>query len=385
MITNNSFKSTTPFIVLFFTAMIVHEIALESITAVYSLSPYDLPHLATSVTLFQFMFCVILPFGLSVFSSNGDVVQNLPRSCRDLLVYVQLSAVVYGATAFATMSLSYEGVTYVTKVVFKSAKLIPTMLVGAIIEARAARRGRIVNNKKKYGAWEYSSALLLCVGAAGFCISPENEENESEATNDKDQMESAEATSEGLLSGHIIGLSLLTASVFCDALVPNIQEKLMHGTAPERPYLQHHDSDVEMKPFMESVEKNSLQQPVTQGGLSSMSLLVNTNLVGFTILLLTNILSSSLVSILSNMIAHPHYLLLLLTVGVGLGTAVLAYTELIRRSGPAVAVAIATLRKVVTVVLSYIIFPKALSSIHLISAGLVLLGLFIGFVGKGKK
>jgi len=82
---------------------------------------------------------------------------------------------------------------------------------------------------------------------------------------------------------------------------------------------------------------------------------------------------------------HPHYFLLLLTVGLGLGTAVLAYTELIRRNGPAVAVAVATLRKVVTVILSYIIFPKTISWVHLISFVLVLLGLLIGFVGRGKK
>jgi len=69
----------------------------------------------------------------------------------------------------------------------------------------------------------------------------------------------------------------------------------------------------------------------------------------------------------------------------GLGTAVLAYTELIRRSGPAVAVAVATLRKVVTILLSYIIFPKPMTGLHAISAGLVVSGLGLSYYGRGRK
>lgn len=96
--------------------MVLHEIALESITAVYSLPPYNLPHLASSITLFQFGFCVLLPFLLSLVTSKGDVINNFPRTPGEFKIYVILSIVVYGATALATMSLGYEGVTYVTKV-----------------------------------------------------------------------------------------------------------------------------------------------------------------------------------------------------------------------------------------------------------------------------
>ncbi|KAL7484065.1 hypothetical protein ACHAW6_009711 [Cyclotella cf. meneghiniana] len=384
--------STAPLVVLFFTAMVLHEIALESVTAVYSLPPYDVSHLASSVTLFQFGFCVLLPFALSLFSSEGDVIRNLPRTRRDFLIYSQLSIVVYGATALATMSLGYEGVTYVTKVVFKSAKLIPTMLVGAILDARAARHGRVLKNRKNYGLWEYLSALLLSVGAAGFCISPKSNENNSEEMTEIEKEYDADGSSEVIASEHFIGICLLTASVFCDALVPNIQEKLMHGTPPNLSSSQQQNNDVEMKVFIRNeVGNQSVAQSLSsenksvEQGLSSLSLMVNTNAIGFAILVLSTILSSSLVSIITNIMRHPHYFLLLLTVGLGLGTAVLAYTELIRRSGPAVAVAVATLRKVVTVVLSYILFPKTMSWLHLISALLVLLGLLVGFVGRGKK
>jgi adenosine 3'-phospho 5'-phosphosulfate transporter B3 len=254
------------------------------------------------------------------------------------------------------------------------------MLVGVLLDARAARLGQVVK-RKNYGVYEYGSALLLSAGAAGFCMNANNSETDSEKIDVPDD------SSSSMIGGHIMGLLLLTASVFCDAIVPNIQEKLMNGTThtsqPNIP--QNNQTDIETKSLIRN-ENN--MQPIssnTQKGLSSLSLMVNTNAIGFTMLLLTTILSASIMTIISNILKHPHYFLLLVTVGVGLSSAVLAYTELIRRSGPAVAVAVATLRKVVTVVLSYIIFPKAMSWTHVVSSGLVLLGLLVGFVGRGRK
>ena len=76
--------------------------------------------------------------------------------------------------------------------------------------------------------------------------------------------------------------------------------------------------------------------------------------------------------------SRPLLLVYLFAVGVGLGTAVLAYTRLIQVSGPVVAVGVATLRKVATVVLSYVIFPdKPLTSLHKATGLLVLAGLVL--------
>jgi hypothetical protein len=85
----------------------------------------------------------------------------------------QVDAIVYGATTCTTMSLTYEGITYVTKVMFKSAKLIPTMIVGVVKDTIRERSG-VIMKKRKYGALEYVSAFLLCLGAAGFCMSPKD-------------------------------------------------------------------------------------------------------------------------------------------------------------------------------------------------------------------
>ena len=363
---NNSPSETLPFIILFFSAMVGHELALESLATTYQ----RFPHMATSITLFQFGFCVLLPLLLSLGCSGGDVIKSFPRTWRQLFTYVKLSTLVYGATAFATASLRYEGVTYVTKVVFKSSKLIPTMVVGMIMDKR-----------KRYGLWEYTSALLLCLGAVGFCITPKTDEDEEGLDIIHGGTKTEEEAEEFIkgqvnLGGHSIGIAMLIISVCCDALVPNFQQQIMHGksgnsTGPARslPAKDSEDEDtdeeIELKRLINEEQSGkppqSTQYQATNtntGGLSSKALMVNTNSIGFTCLLLSTMFSRSFLPIVLFLTSHPHFLLLHLSVGVGLGTAVLSYTELIRRSGPAVAVAVATLRKVVTVVLSYILFPR---------------------------
>jgi adenosine 3'-phospho 5'-phosphosulfate transporter B3 len=126
------------------------------------------------------------------------------------------------------------------------------------------------------------------------------------------------------------------------------------------------------------------QHQAVRAGLSPQALLVNTNSIGFALLLLSTVFRRTLVPVVSFTANNPHFLLMHLFVGLGLGTAVLAYTELIRRSGPAIAVAVATLRKVVTVVLSYVIFPKPMTGVHVISAILVMGGIAVG-AKTGKK
>ncbi|KAK1743860.1 hypothetical protein QTG54_005457 [Skeletonema marinoi] len=208
--------------------MVFHELALESINVVYSQPPYSFQYLTSSITLFQFGFCVILPATLSMTCAGGDVISNFPREWKQFFVYVKLSAVVYGATALATMSLAYSGVTYVTR--------------------------------KHYSVWDYGSALLLCVGAAGFCMSPKSDDDTSsnimEDTKSDEMMESV-ANTQG---PHWIGISLLIGSVFCDAFVPNLSEQLMQqGTMGRTKAINRKDSgdedddeEVEMKSLLSS-------------------------------------------------------------------------------------------------------------------------------------
>mmetsp|Transcript_30750 Transcript_30750/g.36210 ORF Transcript_30750/g.36210 Transcript_30750/m.36210 type:complete len:180 (-) Transcript_30750:97-636(-) len=99
--------------------------------------------------------------------------------------------------------------------------------------------------------------------------------------------------------------------------------------------------------------------------------------IGIMVLLSYMSLTGSLFNILAEIIKTPMLLVYLSAIGLGLSSGVLAYTSLVKSSGPVVAVAVATLRKVVTVLLSYFVFPKPFTFIHCCSALLVLSGILI--------
>jgi adenosine 3'-phospho 5'-phosphosulfate transporter B3 len=268
---------------IFFFGMVGHELALEGATTEFS----SVRSIASSATLFQFAFCFLLPLMVT----QGRALQRFPKSPRDAIPYGKLCLVVFGATALASYSLKW--VTYPTKVVFKSAKLIPTMMVSTFLQG------------KRYGWLDYAAALLICVGAAGYAMDS-----------------NVDPTSTNQSS--VPGLALLIVSVLCDALVPNLQQQFM--TPPN--------------------------------ALSAFELMVNVNAIGFAGLLASMVATGQLSEVLQKCFEFPRLSMYLTLVGLGLSTAVLAYTQLIQASGSVTAVAVATLRKVVTVILSYMFFPK---------------------------
>ena len=87
------------YITVFFFAMIAHELALEAVSSNFP----ELESLAGSVTLFQFGFCFLLPLIIS----KGKVLETFPRTFKEVLPYVRLSFLVFGATGAATQSLRY--------------------------------------------------------------------------------------------------------------------------------------------------------------------------------------------------------------------------------------------------------------------------------------
>jgi solute carrier family 35 (adenosine 3'-phospho 5'-phosphosulfate transporter), member B3 len=311
------------YMLVFFSAMIAHELAMEAASKEF----IDLPGFANSATLVQFAFCFLLPLIIT----KGKALNRFPTTPSQALPYVQLSLVVFGATALASQALVY--VTYPTKVVFKSAKLIPTMVVSTCW------------NKASYRWMDYLAALLLCVGAAGYSYSSGGGPEHSSWP----------------------GLLLLVISVLCDALVPNLQQQFMSqglpSNGPKIPILQ---------PSKESDGVASSLLP-----LSPAELMVNVNAVGCLGLFLYMACSGHLVAVVQTTVLHPRLATYLLLIGLGLSTAVLAYTRLIQASGSVVAVAVSTLRKVVTVTLSYIVFPKQLLTIHVVSGVAVLGGIVL--------
>jgi solute carrier family 35 (adenosine 3'-phospho 5'-phosphosulfate transporter), member B3 len=305
------------YMVIFVGAMIGHEVALEAASDSFS----HLNALASAATCFQFGFCVLFPLVLS----RGKGLENFPSTRADILPYIRLSLLVFGATGLSTQAVRY--VTYPTKVVFKSAKLIPTMAVATLWQGQ------------RYTNLEYLAALLLCSGAAGYSYGSGNNHNkEGDGGGDDDDAESWAAW----------GICLLVASIICDAIVPNYQKLLLNQGLP-----------------------------VTQ-------LMINVNAVGTIAVLAYMLVTGPLVEIAITCYAHPLLLAYLTCVGVGLSTAVWAYTKLIQATSSVVAVAVSTLRKVATICLSYIIFPKPLLTVHIYSGLMVLSGIVLSSVAKER-
>lgn len=315
--------ATSFYIFVFFFAMIIHELALESVSTKFS----ELRSISSTVTLFQFGFCFVVP----LIVSRGQVCETFPRSFKEVLPYFRLSILVFGATGLATESLRY--VSYPTKVVFKSAKLIPTMIISTL-----------VYRNKTYSPQDYIAALLICIGAAGYGFNPEKG-----SANDNTSY---------------YGLILLTTSIICDAFVPNFQHKLM--TTPITP----------------DVPRTNGKS--TSNALSAQAVMVNTNAVGFFMLSIYMFFCGSLKEAISTASRDIELLKYLVGIGLGLATAVFFYTKLIKNSGSVTAVAVTTLRKVVTMVLSYIFFPKPIMTQHVISGLLVLSGILINIFHKKR-
>ena len=339
-------SSSTPQLVTlaatFFGCMVIMELAMEAASTSY----FHLDSLTSTITLFQFGFCVGLP---SIVEGPRQVLNTFPRSRTELSPYIRLSAGVFGATALATHSLHY--VSYPTKVVFKSAKLIPVMIVSTIM-----------NPSKEFGCLDYLSASLLCLGAAGYSYGTGKDGKDN--------------------STSFVGIALLASSIVCDAIVPNFQQKLMAPRYSALPTKASEEGTSILVPTAVSPSRSCcdlLTGSLNGGGLglTAGELMVNVNAVGFLGLLTYMIFSGSLVSSIAMALSSPMLLVYLTLIGLGLSVAVLAYTRLIESAGSVVAVAVATLRKVATVVLSYIIFPKALLRIHVVSMLLVLSGILL--------
>jgi drug/metabolite transporter (DMT)-like permease len=186
---------------------------------------------------------------------------------------------------------------------------------------------------QRYTGMEYVAALWVCAGAAGFSY---NSGNNPHGTETNDTIQSTP------------GLLLLSVSILCDAIVPNFQKVLLNG------------------------------------GLSANQLMINVNAVGLAALGTYMALTGELRSVAETATEHPWLLLYLTCVGLGLATAVWAYTKLIQATSSVVAVGVSTLRKVATILLSYIFFPKRLLMIHVVSGCVVLTGIILSFVAKDK-
>ena len=103
--------------------------------------------------------------------------------------YPLLTLCLLGSSALSNMSLNY--INFPTKIVFRSCKLIPTMIIATII------------NRRVFKSIEYASALAISIGLVVF----------------------AAADWKLTPSFNPIGLDLVSLSVGADDILPNAQER----------------------------------------------------------------------------------------------------------------------------------------------------------------
>ena len=113
--------------------------------------------------------------------------------------------------------------------------------------------------------------------------------------------------------------------------------------------------------------------------------MTNANGVGCIGLVFYMLITGSLYESLITTIQYPFLAIQLLIIGLSLATAVLCYTKVIQHSVRVIAVAVATLRKVVTVILSYVVYPKPISSLHILSGFFVLGAILLSNYSKQRQ
>ena len=289
------------------------------------------------------------------FIGNGEGRKERKAPWR---AYPPLTFCLLLSSSLASWSLNY--INFPTKVVFRSCKLLPTMVMAYIM-----------GNHGRFTLIEIGSALAVCVGLITF------------------------ASGDWSLSQpqfHPFGLTLVTLSVFADAVLPNAQEKLF------RTY------DASKSEVMFFTNIYTL-------GVQSISAFLSGDLIGMLHFILgkpihkvnyftgeseididtnSTIISQQNDSITEEdvnsvgSIRHTFILYILAYIFIS-HVAVSAHTAVVKKFGGVAAVFVGTARKGMTLILSFVIFPKESNWRYPVGAILVLGGLLVAGLEKQKN
>ena len=223
---------------------------------------------------------------------------------------VGLSVALAASQGTGSAALNY--VNYPIKVAFKSSKLVPTMVFGLFL------------TRKRFSRAEYGAALLMCLSLAGLSLADY-------------RLADADAAASVPL-----GCGLLAVAVFADALVPNLQEKVL----------------------------KDLRYPVGR-------MIVFSN-VGCLLLVFAYCASTGeLAEALDWCAGHPAPAAWLLAQACCSYAGLRAYLVVVKDLSGVAGVVVTSMRKVLTLVLSFLLFEKPFSAAHaaaflLLAAGVAL-------------
>uniref|UniRef100_A0A7R9ZS03 Sugar phosphate transporter domain-containing protein n=1 Tax=Craspedostauros australis TaxID=1486917 RepID=A0A7R9ZS03_9STRA len=243
-------------------------------------------------------------FGVAVCSYlERKYVAKETTRVAPMSAYPLLTACLLASSALSNIALNY--INFPTKVVFRSCKLIPTMIIASFIHLKA------------FSIVEYACAIAMCAGLVLF----------------------AAADWQMTPSFHPIGLVFVTLSVFADAILPNAQERLF----------KQGSSRLEVTFF------TNIFTLLVMGG----STLLSGDFMGLLRLAQTN-----------NVLVFYMFVYTFIAY-----VAISIHMTVVKKFGGVAAVLVATGRKGMTLILSFLFFPKQFSWFYVLGACLVLGGL----------
>jgi adenosine 3'-phospho 5'-phosphosulfate transporter B3 len=228
------------------------------------------------------------------------------------------------ALMVAGVGLGNQSLNYLnfpTKILFKSSKLLFAMIVGSWII------------KRRYNLLDYTASILLVMGLVVLFMA-------------NHQSTHIEWT---LTMAEITGIIMIICALMSDAVTSNIQEKIL---------------------------KND--------GRSATELIFFGHLLGAMMLIFVCIVTDQLFSAILYCYHHPYLILLMLGYSTLTYMGVQFVHTMTKLFGILVTLTVTSSRKVATVMLSFIIFPKPLTLSHLIAMILVFGGIFLRIYNKNK-
>lgn len=303
------FSSTTQFWILALSAMVSALLFSLLQEGVFAIEGFKFGGFATLLTTLTYCACAWVDR-----VSAGDVIRK-----GSLKNYFILSVFTVAGMYFTNWSLDY--LSYPMRVIFKSSKVIPVMLVGAILL------------KRRYSMGDYLSALVLVAGIVVFSLGDSQAKAEAKAAAGGTMV--ASSSQQGA-NFDFRGVFLVSLGVLFDAVTANFEEKKFFGSL----------------------------------NCSHAEVVFFSSLIGSFYSAATLMLSGELWQALDHAATHPEVLYLSAMFSVMGYFSVTFVLLLIKHFNATSAEVVKSVRKVLSIILSYTFIPKPLNSKHVMGGAL---------------
>jgi len=260
---------------------------------------------------------------IGAFLSEGVKLQYPPGGYKTWGATAIIGLCVAGSHGFGNTALRFS--TYPLKVSFKSCKLVPTMAFGVCVTGR------------RHSVFEYVSALIMCAGLMGFTLADATTNSTLETTGHAE-------------SNAYIGPILLGISASLDSIVPNLQERIF-----------------------------------TQTKARTVDTIFLANSFMLVILTVINVISGELFTAWDYCQEHVKVFAILTLQAASAYCGLRCYLTIIKDHGSIAGVLLANARKVVTIMLSFFLFAKPCTPMHLAGLTLIFIGVYLGLLAKQKN